>query len=223
MTATPPQTSGLHITLVTAGLLVLAGGLYAFYPRQADLRVFDSAAMARAETLMWRHYYEKRYLPLFADLYGVARDRQGFSPADSVRIAFLAARAAKRFQPSRSRAEADAALPDLLDYYAVLARAAPVHVDVDKAAHSELDWWQARREKVAPDDYGPVAARVSTLLYGVDVDNAKIRRSGVLRARAMAYRDAHGVAMTEVDWAEIAGQLDASYRLLKQAIAVNSR
>lgn len=177
--------------------------------------------MAQAETLMWRHYYEKRYPPLFADLYGVARDQQGFSPADSARIAFLAARAAKRFQPSRSRAEADAALPDLMDYFALLARAASGKVDVDKAARSELDWWQLRREKVGPDDYGLIVARVSTLLYGVD--NAEIRRSGVLRGRAMAYRDGHGSAMTEADWTEIAGQLDASYRLLKQAIGVKSR
>ena len=59
--------------------------------------------------------------------------------------------------------------------------------------------------KVAPDNYGLVAARASTLLYGVDVDNAEIRRSGVLRARTMAHRDAHGLAVTEVNWAEMAG------------------
>jgi hypothetical protein len=104
MTATTPKTSRLRIALVIAGLLVLAGATYAFYPRQADLRVFDPSAMAQAETLMWRHYYEKRNLPLFADLYGVARDQQGFSPADSVRIAFLAARAATSASSSRVRA-----------------------------------------------------------------------------------------------------------------------
>jgi hypothetical protein len=221
MNETAPPAHRFRIALVTAGLLVLAAAAFAFYPRQADLQAFDPAAMAHAETLMWRHYYEKRYLPLFADLYAVARDQQGFSPADSVRIAFLAARAAKRFQPSRSRAQADVALPDLIDYYALLARAAPVKADVDKAARSELDWWQARRENVGPDDYGLTVARVSTLIYGVD--NAEIRRSGVLRARAMAYRDAHGATMTEADWSEIASQLDASYRLLKQAIAANTR
>jgi hypothetical protein len=78
-----------------------------------------------------------------------------------------------------------------------------------------------RRENVEPDDYGLIVARVSTLLYGID--NAEICRSGVLRARAMAYRDGHGSAMTEADWSEIAGQIDASYRLLKQAIAANTR
>jgi len=39
----------------------------------------------------------------------------------------------------------------------------------------------------------------------------------------MAYRDAHESDMTEADWREIAGRLDASYRLLKQAIAAKTR
>ena len=221
MTAPMPHHRRLRRTLALAGAVLLAATVYAFNPRQADLRAFDPAAMARAETSMWRAYYEKRYAALFTGLYGVAREQQGFSPADSLRIAFLAARAAKRFQPSGSRAEADAALPDLIGYFEILAGAAPVNVDAKDAAHSELDWWQARREHVGPDDYGLTIARVSSLLYGID--NAEIRRSAVLRARAMAYRDAHAASMTEADWSEIARQLDASYRLLKQAIAVNSR
>lgn len=200
-----------------ASLLVVLGALYAFYPRHPSLTAFDAAAMARAEAAMWRDYYEKRYPALFYELYAVARDQQGFSPVDSLRIGFFAARAAYRFQASRSRAEADVALPDLIDYYALLARAAPGPVDIEYAARKELDWWQARRENVGPDAYGRTVAQVATALYGVD--NADLRRSGVLRAQAMAYRDAHSRDMTEADWDEIARRLDESYRLLKQAIA----
>jgi hypothetical protein len=198
-------------------VLLAAGAAYAVYPRKADLRAFDPAAMAQAETAMWRAYYEKRYPALFRDLYGVARDQQGFSPWDSVLVAFHAARAAYRFQPSRSPAEADAALPDLVIYFELLATATPVAVDTKLAARRELDWWQARREKAGPDAYGLTIARVSTLLYGVD--NPDVRQSGVLRAQAMAYRDEHGSVMTEADWREIAGRLGASYRLLKRGIA----
>ena len=220
MTATRTRKRRLLMGSLAIGVLILLA-LYAGYPRRADLTAFDASAMAQAETLMWRHYYEKRYPLLFLDLYGVARDQQGFSPFDSVRISFLAARAAKRFQPSRSRREADAAFPDLIAYYALLVRAAPVPVDVREAARKELDWWQARRENIRPDAYGLTIARVSTLIFGVD--NGDIRRAGILRAQAMAYRDAHGGDMTEADWGVIADRLTASYRLLKRAIAFRPR
>lgn len=170
---------------------------------------------------MWRDYYEPRYAALFAELYRVARDQQGFSPYDSLWIGFLAAGAAYRFQPSRSRAEADVALSDLERYFGILAHAAPVTVDVAQAARRELDWWQARRENIGADAYGLTVAQVSSLLYGID--SPDIRRAGVLRARAMAYRDARGGDMTEADWDAIARQLDASYRLLKQAITARPR
>src|SRR5262245_52329615 len=99
-----------------AGFLLVvlaAGAAYAFIPRKADLTAFDPAAMAHAETLMWRHYYDKRYVPLFLELYRAARNERNFSPWDSLRIAVFAAGAARTFQPSTSRAGADAALPPL--------------------------------------------------------------------------------------------------------------
>ena len=203
--------------------LLLAAGAYIFIPRYADLRTFDAAALARAETSMWRHYYEKRYIPLFLDLYGLARDEQNFSPWDSFSLSVAAARAAKSFQPTRSRAEANAAIPQLIAYFQILSRAAPVTVDVPQIARTELDWWQARREAVAPEDYGLIVARVLSLLYGMEGDD--VRRSGVLRAQAMAYRDARDNIniMTDADWLSIAEQLTASYSLLKRAVSARAR
>jgi hypothetical protein len=197
--------------------VVAAALCYGAIPRRADLRAFDPDEMARLETAMWRHYYERRYVALFLDLYQVARRQQGFSPLDSARIAVAAARAAKSFQPSISRAEAEAALPYLEKYFRILARAAPAKVDVEEAARTELAWWQARREAVPPEQYGAIIARVGTLLYGID--NADIRRSGLVRAQAMDYRDARGAAMTEPDWAAIAERLQLAYRLLKKAVS----
>ncbi len=197
--------------------IFLVGAAYAAVPRHADLTSFDPQAMARDETLMWRHYYEKRYFALFADLYGVARREYGFSPLDSARIAVAAARAAKAFQPSTSRAEAEAALPELYAYFRILASAAPVPVDVEDTARTELAWWQARRESVPSEQYGAIIARVTTLLYGVD--GADIRRAGLLRAQAMSYRDAHGEGITEADWSAIGSQLDAAYGLLKKGLS----
>jgi hypothetical protein len=203
-----------------AGFVLVAlavAAAYAFIPRKADLAAFEPAAMARAETLMWRHYYDKRYVPLFLELYGAARNERNFSPWDSLRIAVFAAGAARTFQPSTSRAGADAALPQLRDYFRVLARGVQGPVDIEQAARTELDWWQARREAVKPEQYGLLIARVSTLLYGID--NEDLRKSGVLRAQAMEYRDARNNRMTEADWSAIDEQLRVSYGLLKSALA----
>jgi hypothetical protein len=199
-------------------MVALAAG-YICLPRHADLTKFDPSAMARLETSMWRHYYEKRYLPLFGDLYEVSRSEYGFSPLDSVELAVAAAGAAKSFQPSTSRAEAEAALPSLVSYFRVLSRAAPAPVEVEDAARTELAWWQARREAVAPEQYGLIIARVATLVYGVDSED--LRRSGVVRAQAMAYRDAHGASMNEADWSVIADRLELAYGLLKKALSAS--
>jgi hypothetical protein len=200
-----------------AALALLAAALYAGVPRHADLRGFDPARMAERETLMWRHYYEGRYVALAADLYAGARRDFGFSPWDSARLALAAADAARRFQPSRNAAEATAALPSLVAYYRRLAGAAPQPVVAEAAARVELAWWQARREAVPPAAYGLLIARVWTLLYGVEGE--AVAAAGVARAEAMAYRDAHAARMTEHDWAVIAGRLSQSYAQLKTAVA----
>jgi hypothetical protein len=204
-----------QIAAAVLGVAALAVA-YICFPRHADLTRFDAGAMARLETAMWRHYYEKRYLPLFADLYDVARSEYGFSPLDSARLAIAAASAAKSFQPSTSRAEAEAALLALVDYFRILSGAAPRPIEVEDAAVTELAWWQARREAVAPEQYGLIIARVATLVYGVD--GADLRRSGVVRAQAMAFRDARNANMTEADWSTIADQLELAYGLLKKSL-----
>jgi hypothetical protein len=115
-------------------------------PGKQTLRSFDPAEMSRLETAMWRDYYEKHYAALFYHLYESSRAQFGFSLLDSMKIGLFAARAARAFQPTRSRAEASAALPYLESYYSLLPNAAPVAFDAGEVARHELDWWQARRE-----------------------------------------------------------------------------
>ncbi|MHB8273082.1 hypothetical protein, partial [Bradyrhizobium sp.] len=139
---------GRRAILLIVLLAIGAAGIYLCWPRKADLRAFDPAEMAWLETAMWRDYYEKHYPRLFYHLYELSRTQFGFAPLDSFRIALSAAQAAKTFQPTRSRTEADAALPQLVTYYRLLQPAAPAAFDVSEAARLELDWLQARREKV---------------------------------------------------------------------------
>jgi hypothetical protein len=59
--------------MMVLALVIGATGIYLCWPRKADLRAFDPAAMARLETAMWRDYYERHYPRLFYHLHeGVA-------------------------------------------------------------------------------------------------------------------------------------------------------
>jgi len=206
---------GSTLGIAAAAALVAA---YAVIPRRADLRAFDPAEMARLETAMWRDYYDRRYAALFYHLYESTRTQFGFSPLRSLQIALGAAGAARTFQPTRSRPEADAALPALVGYYRDFASAAPVAFDAHEAARLELDWWQARREAADPRDYGLTIARVTALTYGKSADDSGIRQFGIARAEAMAFRDARGEAITEADWAGIENRLGEAYRSLKASV-----
>jgi hypothetical protein len=201
---------------IAIGLFVFGAVLYATIPRNADLRAFDPQQMARRETAMWRDYYDQHYVRLFWDLYRSSRSEFHFSPLDSFRIALSAAHAARLFQPTKSREEASVALPPLEVYYGLLRKGAPADFPPAKAAQLELNWWQARRENVPPTDYGKTIAETSALIYGAE--NPAIAESGVLRAEAMAYRDARSGKMTDGDWRTISGQLAAAYGKLKEGI-----
>lgn len=204
--------------LATALLAMALLTAFVCWPRRADLRAFDPAGMARLETAMWCDYYEKRYPALFYHLYEMSRTQFGFSPFDSVRIALAAAKAAKAFQPTRSRGEATAAMPGLVVYFGLLRPAAPAVFDVETVARLELDWWQARREARSPNEYGQTVAEVAALIYGRSRNDPSIEASGIARAEAMAYRDARRDVMADGDWAEIERQLLRACQLLKAAI-----
>ena len=193
------------VTLTLAFVLALVLGAYASWPRHADLRGFEPAETARLETAMWRDYYEKRYAALLGHLYELSRTQFGFSPLDSFRIALAAAQAAKAFQPTRSREAAAAALPPLVTYYRLLASATPGGFDIAEAAWLELDWWQARREAVGPEQYGVTIARVAAVIYGKPVGRPvatdirhRPRRGDGLSRRARAGDDGSGLVRGRV-------------------------
>jgi hypothetical protein len=201
--------------LTAAFLLGLAA--YVFWPRDAHLRLFDPARVARLETRMWRSYYEQRYAALFADLYTLNREDYGFSPADSLAIAWYAAQAARTFQPTRSRAEAQSALPLLERYYAVLRRRGGETFDAREAALLELNWWQLRRENAPPPAYGAVIVQTTSAVF--HADNADVRRAGLLRAQMMSYRDERrDGSMQESDWAHVESELVRSYEALRAGV-----
>jgi hypothetical protein len=202
--------------VLAVGLLIFLFVLYIAIPRNASLWDFDPDRLASRETKLWRDYYDQRYPKLFFDLYLSSRRDFGFSPLDSFRMALAAAHAARLFQTTQSRDEANAALPALEVYYRLLEKGVSTAFDYDKAAQLELDWWQARRDKAPPQDYGRTIAATTALVYGVD--NPLITEAGVMRAQAMAYRDERGRAMTAADWNMVQQRLAAAYGKLKQGL-----
>ncbi|WOH63078.1 hypothetical protein [Bradyrhizobium sp. BWA-3-5] len=128
------------------------------------------------------------------------------------------AQAAKAFQPTRSREAANVALPPLVTHYRLLASAAPGGFGVEEAARLELDWWQARREAVGPEQYGVTVARVAAITYCKQPDEPSLLISGIGRTEATAYRDARA-GDDDQDWSKIECRLRRAYESLKATVA----
>jgi hypothetical protein len=208
--------------MVWSATVLAAGLVYAGWPRRVDLRHFDPAALGRMETAMWRQYYERRYASLIATLYDLNRSEYGFSPWDSARLSFYAGRAAAAFQPTASRPEAEAALPYLERYFHLLTRRAGSRATTAQLARLELEWWQQRREGVAPTNYATVIAQVEAALYGLA--ESEVLPSALLRAEAMAFRDARGRGgLNAEDWVYIQRELTRSYQSLWDATDAKNR
>jgi hypothetical protein len=129
------------VVLAGAGL---AAGRLARGRARVDMRAFDPDVVARLETDMWRSYYDRRRLPLFAQLVALLRNQFRLSVARSVAVAFLAARAAAVFQVGRDRADYELALPHLERYYAAILAVSEVRFDAARAAEpggvTDADW-----------------------------------------------------------------------------------
>jgi hypothetical protein len=200
----------------------MAACLWFFCPRKPDLRRFDPVATGRLEADMWHCYYAKNYTALEWDLYLTARDQYGFSPWDSVRMAWHASLAAGAAQPVQSRAEAYAhALPDLQAYYGIIDHAVHLPSPVDDLARDELNWWVLRRESAGWKRYGQAISDLTARLYGVPEPG--VHDSALLRAEMMDYRDQRRDGrMTPKDWQHIATRLGESYARLKEAVNFGS-
>ncbi|MBN2448785.1 MAG: hypothetical protein JXR77_00265 [Lentisphaeria bacterium] len=195
----------------TLAVLAVASGLaWLLWPRHIDPTHFDPEAMAAHETRMWRHYYEGRYLCLLGDLYSLTRKQFGFSPADCLRLSFHAARAAQRFRVSRSRAEAEAVVPGLRSYYALIAARSGCGLDPRSAARLELEWWQQRREGASAEDIARTMALLAAMVYRVPAED--LLPMARCRTGAMAYRDARRDGrMTDADWRHVRDALERAY------------
>ena len=198
--------------------MVLAGagwaaGRIARGPARVDIRAFDPDEVARLETAMWRSYYDRRRLPLFGQLVALLRGQFQLSPARSLALAYLAAKAAAVFQVGRDHADYQRALPYLERYYAAILAVSEAPFDAAEVARLELDWWVVHRE--ASGELERALAALAAALYRVPAGRLTVhaeRRAEAMTVRDRRVREPGGVA--EADWERIEALLRLAWRSL---------
>lgn len=201
--------------VLIASLLTIASLWWVFAPGALRFRSFDPALVGRAEAGLWRDYYEGRPVALIVGLALNDHRAFGLSPYASFRAGMTAADAARRFQRSRSRREAQGALKPLTEHFRIVREAARLDIDPAEAARLELEWWQLRRETDTVS-YTPAVARATGYLYGVPPE--RLANYASLRVAAMDLRDRKGRNIKAADWVEIEALLVRAYRALRPEV-----
>jgi hypothetical protein len=200
--------------------LVLVAGLAAFAvtpPRAArSMRQFEPTRIADLELEMWRAYYAKERVHLFALLVTTLHEQYHYSWADAARQAFHLARAAATF--SDLSGHYDVVLPDLEQAYGRARNWMRAGFDPGAVARAELAWWVARRipGQNSTENVGRLMAEEYALLYEAPIE--RVARAALLRAEAARLRDE---GAPQPDWDQIGGLLRESYRAL--LIGLNER
>ena len=190
-------------------------------PVRGSLREFDSHAVARMETAMWRSYYGHHTVRLFRELAELLRTQYHLPFWRSQVGAYRAAKAAVVFQRGHNRGEYERALPDLEAFYRLIRAASDTPFDAGKAARLELEWWIVHRERAArdPADLERALGTLQAEIYGEPA--AHFADHARARAEAMLLRDvrAEAGAVGEADWTRIGELLDTSWTSLRVAVA----
>jgi hypothetical protein len=183
---------------------------------------FDPDQLAALETRMWKAYYRRQPVRLFALLVRAIHAQARVSWPRAVAASLLLTRAAAGFATSTWDYERFG--PDIGRAYRMLRL--PDHVDAETVARHELRWWIVRRELGLAA--GSAAGEAITDLYATlyDVPRERVAEAGRLRGLAAEVRDRgagadpEGPAGGGVDyWPEVARLLRDSYRSLGSALA----
>jgi uncharacterized protein YndB with AHSA1/START domain len=209
-------------------------------PRASWGRGFDPDRLALLELKMWKAYYRRQPVRLFALLVEANHEQAAVSWPRAVAAAVLLARAAAAFgrtgwaEPGAAPVGTTPEERDDAGYLRYIARGykmlgLPDGVDADEVARRELRWWVVRREigLAAGTAAGEAIAALYAELYGLPVD--AVAEAGRLRGVAAEVRDRGASADPDgptgrgaAYWPEVRRLLIASYRSLKAAVAPES-
>lgn len=191
-----------------------------YVPRRTSLRAFDADEVARLETAMWRSYYSRERVKLFAQLGELLRTQYRLPFWRSNAVAYRAAKAAFVFKDGRGRADYERALPDLVSFYNSIRAVSDTDFDVERAARLELEWWIVHRERRrhAPGDLERSLAELQAELF--DIPAERLAEHARLRAEAMEIRDTKSEqgGVNEEDWRRIDELLHGSWRSLHRVV-----
>ena len=178
---------------------------------------FEPARVASLETRMWKAYYRRQPVRLFAWLVLALREQARVSWLRALWASLLLTRAAAGF--ARAGGDYERFGPGIGRAYRLLGL--PDSVDADEVGRRELRWWVVRREigVTAGEAAGSAITDLYAAIYELPQD--RVAAAGRLRGLAAEVRD-HGAAADpegaggsgSTYWPEVARLLEASYRQL---------
>jgi hypothetical protein len=183
---------------------------------------FDADRLATLETRMWKAYYRRQPVRLFAWLVLGLKEQARVSWPRALVASLWLTRAAARF--SRAQGDYERFAPDIARGYRLLGL--PEDVDAVEVGRRELRWWVVRREigMAAGAAAGDAITGLYAALYQVPED--VVAEAGRLRGQAADVRDRGAAADPDratgagrAYWAEVARLLRASYRSLGAAVS----
>jgi hypothetical protein len=206
--------------LIPLAALVLWVAADLYLPHQSSLLRFDGHEVGRLETEMWRSYYGHQPVGLYLQMVELLRRQYHLPFCRACLGAYRAVRAAAVFQRGHNRAEYEKALPDLVEYYAIIRRSSDVAFSKETAARLELEWWIVHRERAshAPGDLEQSLATLQTAIY--QRPENQFREHAKARAQAMLLRDvaAERGSVSGQQSNQIATLLDDSWVSLQRAV-----
>jgi hypothetical protein len=183
---------------------------------------FDPDRLATLETRMWKAYYRRQPLRLFAWLVLGLKEQARVSWPRALVASLWLTRAAAAF--SRAQGDYERFAPDIAKGYRLLGL--PLEVDAVEVARRELRWWVVRREigLAAGEAAGDAITGLYAAIY--QVPEGAVVEAGRLRGQAAEVRDRGAAADPDgatgagrAYWPEVARLLQASYRSLGAAVS----
>jgi hypothetical protein len=205
------------LTRAAVVLAILAAFALAFAltpPRgPRSMRQFDPDRLARLEIRVWQAGVNQQPLSHFSLAATLERERYRYSWAMAGVEAWRLERAASAFD--RRTDDGGDALSHLESAYEGLRTWTGASFDPHAVARAELAWWRARRVPGNnAESIGALIADEYAQLY--DSSRERMAAAALLRAQAMALRDAHAGAP---DWSAVTRLLQDAYRELQMALA----
>lgn len=185
------------------------------------MRNFDPQKIAYYEKENYVAYYQRDWLKLVRVSVGMVKETFGLNWLQAAYAAYLVVRAEIAFAPYPQN-DVPQAKRYMRQFYSFIQNVHHLHLDLDRAAELELNWWIAHRKLFGnPDNQELVdaLADIYALAYGVNRD--RLLDAARYRAQGMLYSDYwvnQGKAPNSPLLAQEEKTLCDSYVALKSAI-----